>query len=55
MASTAYDADREIQDRIFGEDADMALYSAAQVTDLVAADFIAFAVDDAVHYLEVLR
>jgi hypothetical protein len=51
MARTAYTADQEIQDRLFGEGEDMDLYSAAQVTDIVAADFVRYAEADADFYL----
>jgi hypothetical protein len=50
MPRTAYLADKEIEERLFCE-ADIELYSAAQVTDLVAADFIEFADADAEFYL----
>ena len=51
MARTAYDADTEIQDRLFGEGTELDLYSAAQVTDIIAADFERYADADADFYL----
>ncbi len=50
MARTGYAADTEIQGYLF-HDVDLDLYSAAQVTDIVAADFIRMADEDAAFYL----
>lgn len=50
MARTGYADDREIEAYLF-HDCDLELYSAAQVTDIVASDFIRMADADAAHYL----
>jgi hypothetical protein len=52
MARTAYAADSEIQGYLFDEDADMDLYSAMQLTEIIGADFVAQADGDAEFYLE---
>lgn len=51
MARSAYEADSAIEADLFGEDVDCSLYSAAQITDLLAHDFEQLADEHADFYL----
>lgn len=46
-----YESDKLVEFHAFGDEIDFDLYSAAQITDILAADFVSLAEDHAAHYL----
>lgn len=47
-----FESDKQVEYEVFGSDIDFDLYSAAQITDLLAKDFIEMADEHAAHYLD---
>ncbi len=51
MARTAYEADRDIERSLFADDQDFDLFSASQITDILAKDFEDLAIEHARFYM----